>query len=105
MSGLRAAVRALPDDIPIETSPFTHAVLIDDPLEQLKAARHYALHAAQLHRPLPRRVARANGGRLRVGYLSADFHIHATSQLMAQMLECHDRSAFEVTLLWSGIDF
>ena len=68
-------------------------MLVDDPLEQLKVARHYALHVAQLHRPLPRRVARAHGGRLRIGYLSADFHQHATSQLMAQMLECHDRSA------------
>ena len=98
------AVRALPDDTPVETGPFPHAVLVDDPLEQLKVARHYALHVAQLHRPLPRRVARAHGGRLRIGYLSADFHIHATSQLMAQMLECHDRSAFEVTLLSSGKD-
>ena len=104
MTGLRAAVRALPDDTPVETGPFPHAVLVDDPLEQLKVARHYALHVAQLHRPLPRRVARAHGGRLRIGYLSADFHIHATSQLMAQMLECHDRSAFEVTLLSSGTD-
>jgi len=104
LSGLRSAVRALPDDSPIETGPFPHAVLVDDPLEQLKVARHYALHAAQLYRPLPRRVARAHPGRLRIGYLSADFHIHATSQLMAQMLECHDRSAFEVTLLSSGKD-
>ncbi len=101
---LRAAVRALPEDTPVETGPFPHAVLVDDPREQLKVARHYALHVAQLYRQLPRRVARAHGGRLRIGYLSADFHIHATSQLMAQMLECHDRSAFEVTLLSSGID-
>ncbi len=104
MAGLRVAVRALPADTPVETGPFPHAVLVDDPLEQLKVARHYALHVAQLYRPLPRRVARAHGGRLRIGYLSADFHIHATSQLMAQMLECHDRSAFEVTLLSSGPD-
>ena len=104
MTGLRTAVRALPDDTAVETGPFPHAVLVDDPLEQLKVARHYALHVAQLHRPLPRRVARAHGGRLRIGYLSADFHVHATSQLMAQMLECHDRSAFEVTLLSSGKD-
>jgi len=104
MTGLRAAVRALPEGTPVETGPFPHAVLVDDPIEQLKVARHYALHVAQLHRPLPRRVARAHGGRLRIGYLSADFHIHATSQLMAQMLECHDRSAVEVTLLSSGRD-
>ena len=40
------------------------------------------------------RAARARTtARLRVGYLSADFHQHATSQLMVQMLECHDRGA------------
>ena len=100
----RRAAAPLPDDTPLETAPFAHAVLIDDPLEQLKVARRYALHVARLHPPLPRRVARAHDGRLRIGYLSADFHQHATSQLMAQMLECHDRSAFEVTLLSAGPD-
>jgi len=104
IADLRAAVRALPADTPVETGPFSHVALIDAPLEQLQVARHYALHVAQLHRPLPRRVARAHDGRLRIGYLSADFHIHPTSQLMAQMLECHDRNAFEVTLLSNGPD-
>ena len=61
-------------DTPVETGPFPHAVLVDDPLEQLKVSRHYALHVAQLYPPLPRRVARAHDGRLRIGYLSADFH-------------------------------
>jgi predicted O-linked N-acetylglucosamine transferase (SPINDLY family) len=102
--GLRAAVRAAPAGTPIETGPFPHAVLVADPLEQLKVARHYALHVARGVRPLAPRAARAHGGRLRIGYLSADFHQHATSQLMAQMLECHDRSKFEVTLLSTGPD-
>jgi predicted O-linked N-acetylglucosamine transferase (SPINDLY family) len=102
MAGLRKAVRAVADATPLETSAFAHAVLVDDPLEQLKVARHYALHVEQLYPPLPRRSARAHDGRLRIGYLSADFHQHATSQLMAQMLECHDRGAFEVTLFSAG---
>ena len=102
MEGLRQAVRAVADGTPLETAAFVHAVLVDDPLEQLKVARHYALHVEQLHPSLPRRTARAHDGRLRVGYLSADFHQHATSQLMAQMLECHDRDAFEVTLFSAG---
>jgi len=102
MSGLREAVRAVPADKALETSPFSHAVLIDDPLEQLKVSRHYALHVEALYPSLSRRVARAHEGRLRIGYLSADFHQHATSQLMAQMLECHDRGAFEVTLFSAG---
>ncbi len=104
MTGLRDAVRAAPADTPIETSPFPHAVFVDDPLEILKVARHYALHTFARARPLPRRTAKASPGRLRIGYLSADFHQHATSQLIAQMLECHDRDAFEVTLLSTGPD-
>lgn len=35
-------------------------------------------------------------GRLRIGYLSADFHEHATAWLLAGVLEQHDRSRVEV---------
>ena len=104
LAALRQAVTLIPDAAPVETSPFTHAVLVGDPLEQLKVARHYAHFVARGVQPLPRRAARSRSGRLRIAYLSADFHQHATSQLMAQMLECHDRDAFEVTLLSTGID-
>jgi len=37
-------------------------------------------------------------GRIRVGYLSCDFHQHATSVLMAELLERRDSERFEVTL-------
>ena len=109
---LRAAVAKIPDHSAAETSPFSHAVLVDDPLETLKVARHYALHLARSVRPLPRRAAHKNtkargdkfekAERLRIGYLSADFHQHATAQLMMQMLESHDRSQFEVFMLSAG---
>jgi protein O-GlcNAc transferase len=104
LAELRRAVRAAPENEPRETGAFVHAVLVDDPLEQLKAARHYALHVASRVQPLSRRLAKPHGGRLRIAYLSADFHQHATSQLMAQMLECHDRRRFEVTLISAGPD-
>ncbi len=104
LAELRRAVRALPRGTPAETGVFTHAVLVDDPLEQLEVARHYALHVAAVYPPLPRRPARRHDGRLRIGYLSADFHQHATSQLLVEMLERHDRSRFEVTLLSTGRD-
>ena len=39
-----------------------------------------------------------------MGYLSADFHTHATAILMAEMLEQHDRSRFEITLYSHGRD-
>ena len=34
--------------------------------------------------------------KIKIGYYSADFHDHATSNLMANLLELHDRSKFEV---------
>jgi len=109
LADVRTAVLEAPPNTPLETSPFTHVVLVDDPLEQLKATTHYALHVAQGIRPLPRVAARArqqqrSDARLKIGYLSADFHFHATSQLMVQMLEHHDRSRFEITLLSTGPD-
>jgi predicted O-linked N-acetylglucosamine transferase (SPINDLY family) len=39
--------------------------------------------------------------RIRVAYLSADYHTHATSFLMAGLFEAHDRSRFEI----HGVDF
>ena len=102
LAGLREVLRKAATDTTLETSPFVHAVLTDEPLEQLEVSRRYAEHVARLYPPLPRSSARARDGRLRIGYLSADFHQHATSQLMAQMLESHDRSTFEVTLLSAG---
>jgi protein O-GlcNAc transferase len=42
--------------------------------------------------------------RIRIAYVSADFHQHATSCLMAGMFECHDRSQFEITAISIGPD-
>jgi predicted O-linked N-acetylglucosamine transferase (SPINDLY family) len=101
---LRAAMRAAPADGAVETGAFVHAVLVDDAAELRKAAALYARHLAARTLPLPRRQAHAHAGRLRIGYLSADFHQHATSQLAVQMFESHDRERFEVTLFSAGPD-
>ncbi|MGA7712692.1 MAG: tetratricopeptide repeat protein [Rhizomicrobium sp.] len=50
---------------------------------------------------IPRNVAFAHNrtkrsDRIRVGYLSCDFHLHATAFLMAELFERHDRSRFEI---------
>lgn len=44
------------------------------------------------------------GGRLRIGYVSSDFHNHATAQLMLSLFGLHDRSAFEVYAYSLGKD-
>lgn len=45
-----------------------------------------------------------SGDRLRLGYLSSDFHQHATAQLMAGLFEAHDRDRFEVVAYSYGVD-
>ncbi len=49
----------------------------------------------------PRRPA---GDRVRIAYLSADYHQHATAVLAAGLFEQHDRSSFQVTAYSTGID-
>jgi protein O-GlcNAc transferase len=43
-------------------------------------------------------------GRIRLGYLSGDFHQHATAQLMAELFELHNRDRFEVFAYSYGPD-
>jgi predicted O-linked N-acetylglucosamine transferase (SPINDLY family) len=45
-----------------------------------------------------------NHEKIRVAYLSSDFHQHATSYLMAGVLENHDRSQFEILGISYGIN-
>jgi len=42
------------------------------------------------------RRARPSSGRLRIGYVSADFREHPVAQLLAPVIECHDRSRVEI---------
>jgi len=50
------------------------------------------------HRPAAERA------RIRLGYLSGDFHQHATARLMAELFERHDRDRFEVIAYSYGPD-
>lgn len=107
LAEMERTLHELPDDAVVATAPFAHVTLMDDPADQLKAARMLARHLATQARPFaPRRSDwRPDGGRrLRLGYLSSDFHEHATCILMAEMLEQHDRERFEVTLYSHGKD-
>lgn len=67
--------------------PLMATALLDDPARLLAAARGYA--QAALPRAAPAHV-RQRGDRLRVGYLSSDFHEHATAYLAAGVFEAHD---------------
>ncbi len=82
-------------------APFDALGLIDSAELQLKVARRYAetkFPAVSSLGPIP---VRTRGRRLRIGYFSADFRDHATTRLMAEFFELHDRDRFELI----GFDF
>ena len=76
-------------------APFLLMAVSDVPEEHLEAARIRAAAIMRDRVPLaaPRGWAHP---KIRVAYVSGDFHTHATSFLIAELLELHDRSAFEI---------
>jgi protein O-GlcNAc transferase len=82
--------------------PFILLALTDSPALQQRAAQ---LWAGQLRREEPGLSAgraRGAGGKIRIGYFSADFYDHATMHLMAGVFEEYDRSKFETIALSFG---
>jgi protein O-GlcNAc transferase len=70
----------------------TAATAADQLICARKWVEHFAVPAQQVfqHYAVPR------AGRLRIGYLSSDFHDHATAYLIAELIERHDRERFEI---------
>ena len=91
-------------------SPFSILSQPTSPDEQLACARAWA---AQELAPLAASRSRLGfdfsgrlrpSGKLRIGYLSWDFHKHATSYLIAELFEIHDRNRFEIHAYSYGPD-
>ena len=83
-------------------SPFAFLSLPSTRAEQRRCAQTWAADLAGVE-PLPRRRV-LSVGRLRIGYLSADFHTHATAFLAAGLFERHDRARFEIFGYSTGPD-
>lgn len=76
-------------------APFLLMAISDAPEEHLEAAYVRAAAIARDRVPLPA-PGRWEHPKTRIAYVSGDFHTHATSFLIAELLEVHDRSALEV---------
>ncbi|MBL8491114.1 MAG: tetratricopeptide repeat protein [Rhodocyclaceae bacterium] len=91
-----AVAGASPDAYPALPFPFTSFPGPIDEGEQLAIARRFAAFVARGIVPYREHPDAGRGPRIRLGYLSADFHDHATAHLMLGMFKRHDRSRFEV---------
>jgi predicted O-linked N-acetylglucosamine transferase (SPINDLY family) len=76
--------------------PFNILGLSDSPTLQLQAARIWMRQRCPADHSLGPIARRPRSQKLRIGYFSADFRDHPTSRLIAELIETHDRSRFEV---------
>ncbi len=101
IGGLSAAVASGAGTV----NPFALLPVCRDPRELLRAARGFSARIARsvggVGPPTPTRSA---GVKIRIGYVSSDFHRHAVSTLAAELFEAHDGDRFEVTGYSHGPD-
>ena len=87
-----------PNQLLLGTSLLATMGLSDDPALQLLSATRFVhekvpkVTAPPLHLQGPKRE-----GRIKIGYLSGDLHMHAVGLLTPELFELHDRSRFEIT--------
>ena len=93
---LAPAVAAAGDGYPALPFPFTAYPGAIDEGKQLTIARRFASFVSRGITPYETHPWTGSHARIRVGYLSADFHDHATAHLMLGMFKRHDRARFEV---------
>jgi protein O-GlcNAc transferase len=82
--------------------PFTLLGFGDDAALQRRCAETYMQRIQPSVSPLAQ--GRYGHAKIRLAYLSADFHQHPTAQLLVELFERHDRSRFEVTAMAFGPD-
>jgi predicted O-linked N-acetylglucosamine transferase (SPINDLY family) len=101
--GLKASLQVLNSfagrlDSPVP--PFTLVIAPNSTREmQLSAALIWAKYKRDrifLREPFPAKPVTKNHGRIKVGYVSSDFHDHATAILMIELLEKHHQDRFEI---------
>ncbi len=92
----------------IAEPPFIQMARQADPLQQLNNARLWCHKIAQPFQDLKRTFSfdgrRRKSGKLTVGYLSADFHDHATAHLMQSVFGLHNRENFKIYCYSYGPD-
>lgn len=92
--------------IPIEIQeagigPLMSLALFDDPLKNLGASQKFVESKSLLTKICPAFIPHTSSERqkISVGFLSADFRLHATSIFFSPLIEQYDRNKFSVHLL------
>jgi predicted O-linked N-acetylglucosamine transferase (SPINDLY family) len=89
--------RTQPGPFQLLTTPSSRA-------QQLAAARAHWIDRCGAIVPLAKAGARASRSRIRIGYATSDVCRHATAYLIAEVLERHDRTRFDIFVYSYGPD-
>ena len=84
-------------------APHATTLIVDDPQDQLRAAETWVAERCS-EMPALWRGERYRHDRIRMAYLSADYHSHATAYLAAGLFEAHDNARFETVAISFGPD-
>jgi protein O-GlcNAc transferase len=98
------ALRQLVRTNEVPAAPFTLLAVSDSPAEQRQCAELHVRETPGGPREAVWRGTPYRHARIRLAYLSADFHEHATAYLMARLFELHDRDRFELIAISYGPD-
>ncbi|MFQ5756259.1 MAG: tetratricopeptide repeat protein [Acidiferrobacterales bacterium] len=89
-------------------SPFLNVARSADPARNLEVARCWSddthCRMASLQVGITDKRRQSASSRITLGYLSNDFHDHATAHLMRSLFALHDRERFEVFAYSYGLD-
>ena len=85
-------------------SPMSFLCISTSSADQLRCAQNYFAQNRFPTRARVPRQERAPDGKIRIAYLSFDFREHATAYLLAELLERHDRSKFDIAAVSFGPD-
>jgi protein O-GlcNAc transferase len=78
------------------TSPFISLILVDNPALHLQSSKIYTKSKHPKNQALGKIAKRTPGGKLRLGYFSADLYYHPVAIWLAEQIENHDKSKFEL---------
>lgn len=82
--------------------PFAFLLISDSPEQQQKCAQTFAGYTIGEAKSAVSAAAPYRHDRIRIAYISSDFHDHPVAHLMAGVFEAHDRSRFETTAISLG---
>lgn len=83
------------DDGKRAIEPFPASVYIDSPARLHKAIACYVQDQFGAREPATQSQWKPRNGKIKIGYFSADFYEHATTHLVAELFELHDKTQFE----------